>query len=53
MKVPCWRLDTLLDRMGLNHVDVLKIDIEGAERGVFAMRGDWWRKIRVIVAELH
>ena len=31
---PCVRLTTLLDKLSLNYVDLLKIDIEGAEYGV-------------------
>jgi len=34
-------------------VDLLKVDIEGAEREVFASRGDWWKKVGLIIAELH
>jgi FkbM family methyltransferase len=51
--VPCYRLETLLNVMNVEHVDILKVDIEAAERGTFASRGDWWGKVRLIVAELH
>lgn len=53
IRVQCHRLDTFLDSMDLDRVDVLKVDIEGAERGVFASRGDWWKKVQLIIAELH
>jgi FkbM family methyltransferase len=45
---------SLMDNAGLNEVDLLKIDIEGAERIVFT--GDcepWLDRVRNIVIELH
>jgi FkbM family methyltransferase len=45
---------TLLDEVGAPNVDVLKVDIEGAEELVFAS-GDvsWLRLVRVLAIELH
>lgn len=34
LEVPIRRLDTLLAELGVEHVDILKIDVEGAEPGV-------------------
>ena len=34
LEVPVRRLDTLLNELGIHHVDVLKIDVEGAEASV-------------------
>jgi len=45
---------SLMDNAGLNEVDLLKIDIEGAERIVFT--GDcepWLDRVRNIAIELH
>lgn len=53
IRVPCYRLETLLESMNLERVDLLKVDIEGAESEVFASRGDWWKKVGLIIAELH
>jgi FkbM family methyltransferase len=53
IRVSCYCLETLLERMKLDRVDVLKVDIEGAERDVFGSRGEWWNKVRLIIAELH
>ena len=39
--------------MGLEHIDVLKIGIEGAEKEVFEMSARWIEKIGVVMAELH
>lgn len=34
IKVPCRRLDTLLGHLGVPHVDIVKIDVEGHEHSV-------------------
>lgn len=38
---------------GIDYVDVLKIDIEGAEREVFKTCSPWIKKVGTIVIELH
>lgn len=43
----------LLDARGLEHVDVLKVDIEGAEADVFAHAGAWIHRVRAVIVELH
>lgn len=45
---------TLLDRFGWERVDILKMDIEGAETAVFAANGDaWLPRVRCIAIETH
>lgn len=46
-------LPTLLREHGMEGVDVLKVDIEGAEAEVFAASGAWIEAVRSIVIELH
>jgi FkbM family methyltransferase len=46
-------LDELLDEFGFDQVDLLKVDIEGAEVEVFADTSAWIDRVSVIVAELH
>jgi FkbM family methyltransferase len=43
---------TLMSECGLETIDLLKVDIEGAEREVFA-DSDWMDMIGVILVELH
>jgi FkbM family methyltransferase len=43
----------LLDRAGVETVDLLKIDIEGAERQVFEAAAGWAGRVGAIVGELH
>ena len=44
---------TLLETMGWSHLDILKIDVEGAEVDVFDGRPSWLDRVRVIVGEGH
>lgn len=55
-QVEAVRLDTLLDRLKLaGPIDLLKIDIEGAERALFEDRASagWLSRVRVMVVELE
>lgn len=47
-------VDTVMKMYGLPRIDILKMDIEGAEYDLFSS-GDkgWLRKVRVLVIELH
>lgn len=35
VKLPMFRLDTLLEKYNINHIDILSIDVEGNEMDVF------------------
>lgn len=43
----------LLDRAGIDVLDLMKIDIEGAEWGVFADAPAWAPRVRAVIGELH
>ena len=45
----------LLAESGLNNIDILKLDIEGAEKEVFAAPDvdEWLPKVTVLIIELH
>ena len=45
--------DELMNRFAVNYVDVMKIDIEGAEKEVFETAQTWIHKVGMIVIELH
>jgi FkbM family methyltransferase len=45
-------LTTLMREVGMETVDILKIDVEGAEREIFASC-DWMDKVRLLAIELH
>jgi FkbM family methyltransferase len=47
-------IDELLIQFGFDHIDILKIDIEGAEKELFSTGySQWIDKVRVIIIELH
>jgi FkbM family methyltransferase len=46
-------VDAIMKEQGLAHVDVLKIDIEGAEQEVFSDTSSWLGKVDTLIVELH
>jgi FkbM family methyltransferase len=46
-------LDTLIDEYGLDRIDVLKMDIEGAESEVFEDASSWIDRVDALIIELH
>lgn len=46
-------LDAIMKEQGIDHIDILKIDIEGAEREVFGDPSAWIEKVDVLIVELH
>lgn len=44
---------TILDRFGIERLDLMKIDVEGAEMAVFEDSAAWIDRVDAIVAELH
>lgn len=43
----------LLEEFGIDYVDILKIDIEGSEKEVFADATDWLKQVGVLIIETH
>ena len=51
---PCYRLTTLLDIADFASVDILKVDIEGAEFEIFGHEAaDWLARTNLIIIETH
>lgn len=46
-------MDDIMKDYGLEKVDILKIDIEGAEKEVFADTSSWIGRVDAIIIELH
>ena len=51
--IPARRVETLLDGQGWDEVDLIKIDIEGAEVELFRSDATWLRRTRCIAIEFH
>jgi FkbM family methyltransferase len=43
----------ILRHLGVDRIDILKIDIEGAERHLFQTADEWLDKVSVLAIELH
>ncbi len=47
-------IQSLLDKYNWNQVDILKLDIEGAEKEVFSGNDvSWLKKVKLLIIELH
>lgn len=53
MSVSGKTLDRLMEETGVEHIDLLKVDIEGAEREVFAGVPKWIDRVDALIVELH
>ncbi|HEY3861353.1 MAG TPA: FkbM family methyltransferase [Verrucomicrobiae bacterium] len=52
-KVRALTVDEVMEQAGLSYVDVLKVDIEGGEKAVFADSPAWLKRVGVVMIELH
>lgn len=46
-------LPSLLRDQGIGHVDILKMDVEGAEKAIFETASEWIDRVEIILVELH
>jgi FkbM family methyltransferase len=46
-------IDHLCRNFNLNHIDILKIDIEGSEKEVFEKHTKWLAKVKNLMIEVH
>ncbi|WP_262964921.1 FkbM family methyltransferase [Methylobacter psychrophilus] len=52
-KIQAISLDELVEKYAINRINLLKIDIEGAEKEIFETENKWLTITDVIIAELH
>jgi FkbM family methyltransferase len=52
-QVECVTVDDVMRRAELSSIDLLKIDVEGAEQAILANDPAWLRNVGAIVIELH
>jgi FkbM family methyltransferase len=52
-EVPGMTVDAIMREHEIDHIDVMKIDIEGAEREVFKDPSPWIGKVDTLIVELH
>lgn len=46
-------MQTIFERSGFDRIDLLKVDIEGAEVQLLQGAGDWLTKVNAIAIEFH
>lgn len=46
-------IGTILEETGFDTIDILKLDIEGAEKELFSENTDWLDKVNILIIELH
>lgn len=51
--IPCLSVPELMRRFALDEIDLLKCDIEGSERELFAGCGGWIHRVSAIAVETH
>jgi len=52
-RVPAFTVRSIMERFEMSHVDVLKVDIEGAEKEVMDASANWIDDISMLIIELH
>ena len=52
-KVPVFTIDDLIEQGGIQQIDLLKMDIEGAEKGIFQFPCRWLTITRAMILEIH
>jgi FkbM family methyltransferase len=53
-KIECISIPTLLNSFSIDKIDILKIDIEGAEKVIFTSNPEiWLNKINLLIIEIH
>ncbi len=51
--VQCYSLDTICKKFGIDHINLLKMDVEGAEASIFKTDNRWITNVDVLIVELH
>lgn len=46
-------VDSIMKEQEIDHIDILKIDVEGAEREIFIDPSSWIEKVDALIIELH
>ncbi|MCL2311015.1 MAG: FkbM family methyltransferase, partial [Firmicutes bacterium] len=52
-KVDSYSIDYLMEKYNLDQIDILKMDIEGAEESVVMYGDNWLKKVKILIIEIH
>jgi FkbM family methyltransferase len=53
VRVPMFSVPQIMEQMGWDGIDLLKIDIEGGEKGMLGPNSSWLNQVRFISGESH
>jgi FkbM family methyltransferase len=51
--IPAHTISQLIERQGCKQLDLLKMDVEGAEAEIFQNSTEWLARVKVLIIELH
>jgi FkbM family methyltransferase len=51
--IPAYTIAQLIERQGCKRIDLLKMDVEGAEAEIFRHGAGWLDRVKVLMIELH
>jgi FkbM family methyltransferase len=51
--IPAYTISQLIERQGCRYLDLLKMDVEGAEAEIFKNGTAWLNRVKVLIIELH
>ena len=51
--IPAYTIAQLIERQGCRRLDLLKMDVEGAEAEIFQNGAAWLDRVKVLIIELH
>jgi FkbM family methyltransferase len=51
--IPCYTMESIIRKAGFTGIDLLKVDIEGAERELLTYCEPWINRVKLILLELH
>lgn len=52
-KISVIDIPTLMQDYGITHIDILKLDVEGAEEEILCVNNEWLTKVKAVVVEFH
>lgn len=52
-EIQAYSMFSFMDLCGINHIDLLKIDIEGLEQSLLQYNNEWLKQVDNIIIELH
>ena len=52
-QVPSYSISNLMKKYNISYIDIMKMDIEGAEEDVILKGKEWIRYVKILIVEIH